>query len=140
MTETDRRNKNLVLIQYLNSIINGFKVKAEYSTNDNDVKVIVVQETSGQKIVFFDNDNPLYNYFNVEIFASSIEEAYKTSAKIGDLIGHDEIVDFQGQTWQIIFKQYSNPRTLYYEDIRRVGYIMTLQCIVNRIDKEVSDE
>lgn len=140
MTETDRRNKNLVLIQYLNSIINGFKVKAEYSTNDNDVKVIVVQETSGQKLVFFDNDNPLYNYFNVEIFASSIEEAYKTSAKIGDLIGHDEIVDFQGQTWQIIFKQYSNPRTLYYEDIRRVGYIMTLQCIVNRIDKEVSDE
>ena len=133
MTETDRRNKNLVFIQFLNSIISGFKIKAEYSTNDNDVKVIVVQETSGQKIVFFDNDNPLYN---VEIFGSSIEEEYKTSAKIGDLIGHNEIVDFKGQKWQILIKQYSNPRTIQYYDIRRVSYTMTFQCIVNRIDKE----
>lgn len=141
MNETDRRNKNLVLIQYLNSIISGFKVKAEYSTNDNDIKVIVVQETSGQKLVFFDNDNPLYNYFNIDIFASSIEEAYKTSAKIGDLIGHNEIVNFQGQTWQIMFKQYSNPRTIQYDDIRRVSYIMTLQCIVNLIkDRSESNE
>ena len=76
MTETDRRNKNLVLIQFLNSIISGFKIKAEFSTNDKDVKVIVVQETSGQKIVFFDNDNPLYSYFNIEIFGDSIEEEY----------------------------------------------------------------
>lgn len=134
MTETDRRNKNLVLIQYLNSIISGFKVKAEYSTNDNDIKVIVVQETSGQKTIFFDNDNSLFNYFNIEIFASSIEEAYKTSAKIGDLIGKDVYLDFQSQKWQIIFKQYSNPRTIQYYDIKRVSYIMTLQCIVNRID------
>ena len=126
MTETDRRNKNLVFIQFLNSIISGFKIKAEYSTNDNDVKVIVVQETSGQKIVFFDN----------EIFGSSIEEEYKTSAKIGDLIGHNEIVDFKGQKWQILIKQYSNPRTIQYYDIRRVSYTMTFQCIVNRIDKE----
>lgn len=139
MNETDRRNKNLVLIQYLNSIISGYKVKAEYSTNDNDIKVIVVQETSGQKIVFFDNDNPLYNYFNIEIFSNSIEEAYKTSAKIGDLIGKNIYIDFQSQKWQIMIKQYSNPRTLFYEDIRRVSYIMTLQCIVNRIDKEVSN-
>jgi hypothetical protein len=136
MTETDRRNKNLVFIQFLNSIISGFKIKAEYSTNDNDVKVIVVQETSGQKIVFFDNDNPLYSYFNVEIFGSSIEEEYKTSAKIGDLIGHNEIIDFKGQKWQILIKQYSNPRTIQYHDIRRVSYTMTFQCIVNRIDKE----
>lgn len=136
MTETDRRNKNLVFIQFLNSIINGFKIKAEYSTNDKDVKVIVVQETSGQKIVFFDNDNPLYSYFNVEIFGDSIEEEYKTSAKIGDLIGHNYYVDFQGQKWQIMIKQYSNPRTIQYYDIRRVSYMMTFQCIVNRIDKE----
>lgn len=134
MTETDRRNKNLVLIQYLNSIINGFKVKAEFSTNDKDVKVIVVQETSGQKIVFYDNDNPLYNYFNVEIFGDSIEEEYKTSAKIGDLIGKDIYIDFQGQKWQLIIKQYTNPRTIQYYDIRRVSYTMTLQCIINRID------
>ena len=136
MTETDRRNKNLVLIQFLNSIIQGFKIKAEYSTNDRDVKVIVVQETSGQKIVFFDNDNPLYSYFNVEIFGDSIEEEYKTSVKIGDLIGHNNYVDFQGQKWQILIKQYSNPRTIQYFDIKRVSYTMTFQCIVNRIDKE----
>lgn len=133
MNETDRRNKNLVLIQYLNSIINGFKVKAEFSTNDKDIKVIVVQETSGQKIVFYDNDNPLYNYFNVEIFGDSIEEEYKTSAKIGDLIGKDIYIDFQGQKWQLIIKQYTNPRTIQYYDIRRVSYTMTLQCIINRI-------
>ena len=84
----------------------------------------------------FDNDNPLYSYFNVEIFGSSIEEEYKTSAKIGDLIGHNEIVDFKGQKWQILIKQYSNPRTIQYYDIKRVSYTMTFQCIVNRIDKE----
>lgn len=133
MNETDRRNKNLVLIKYLSSIISGFKIKAEYSTNDNDTKVIVVQETSGTKEVFFNNDNPLYNYFNIEMFGDSIEEVYKTSAKIGDLIGKSVYLDFNNQKWQIIFKQYSNPRTMQYYDIRRVSYIMTLQCVVNRI-------
>ena len=133
MNETDRRNKNLVLIQYLNSIITGFKIKAEYSTNNNDEKVIVVQETSGNKQVFYNNDNPLYNYYNVEIFGTNIEEEYKTSAKIGDLIGQNKYLTFQNQKWQIIIKQYSNPRTMQYYDIRRVSYVMTLQCIVNRI-------
>ena len=133
MNETDRRNKNLVLIQYLNSIISGFKIKAEYSTNNNDEKVIVVQETSGNKQVFYNNDNPLYNYYNVEIFGTNIEEEYKTSAKIGDLIGQNKYLTFQNQKWQIIIKQYSNPRTMQYYDIRRVSYVMTLQCIVNRI-------
>jgi hypothetical protein len=46
MTETDIKNKNLVLITYLDSIISGYKVKAEFSTNDNDTKVIVCQEES----------------------------------------------------------------------------------------------
>lgn len=133
MNETDRRNKNLVLIQYLSGVISGFKLKAEYSTNDNDLKVCVIQETSGQKEVFFNNDNPLYSYFNIEIFGNNIEEEYKTSAKIGDLIGKDVILDFNNQKWQIIFKQYSNPRTIQYMDIERVSYTMTLQCIVNRI-------
>ena len=61
MSEQDIKNKNLVLIDYLRSIIDGYKIKAEYSTNDNDIQVIVVQETSGQKIVLWDTD-PLYNY------------------------------------------------------------------------------
>ena len=134
MNETDRRNKNLVLIKYLSSIISGYKIKAEYSTNDNDLKVIVVQETSGTKQVFFDNDNPLYNYFNIELFGDNIQDVYNTSAKIGDLIGKDVYLDFgENQKWQIIFKQYSNPRTIEYYDIRRVSYVMTLQCVVNRI-------
>lgn len=134
MNETDRRNKNLVLIKYLSSIISGYKIKAEYSTNDNDLKVIVVQETSGTKQVFFDNNNPLYNYFNIELFGDNIQDVYNTSAKIGDLIGKDVYLDFgENQKWQIIFKQYSNPRTIEYYDIRRVSYVMTLQCVVNRI-------
>ena len=61
MSEQDIKNKNLVLIDYLRSIIDGYKIKAEYSTNDNDIQVIVVQETSGQKIVLW-NTAPLYNY------------------------------------------------------------------------------
>lgn len=133
MTEQDRRNKNLVLISYLSTIIDGFKIKAEYSTNDKDLNVIVVQETSGNKLVFFDNDNPLYNYFNIEIFGDSIEQDYKASAKIGDLIGQNKYLTFQSQQWQIMFKQYTNPRTIQYYDIKRVSYTMTLQCIVNRI-------
>ena len=59
MTEQDIKNKNLVLISYLNQIVDGYKVKAEFSTNDIDTKAIVCQETSGQKIVFFNNDNAL---------------------------------------------------------------------------------
>ena len=65
MTEQDIKNKNLVLITYLDSIINDYKVKAEFSTNDNDTKVIVCQEESGQKVVFFDEENPLFNYYTI---------------------------------------------------------------------------
>lgn len=141
MNETDIMNKNLVLIDYLNSIINDYKIKAQYSTNDNDIKVIVVQETSGQKVVFY-GTNPLYNYYNVDIYGDSIKDAKDTSVVIGNLIGNDIIFDWEvigadkkkeTQKWQIIIKQFSNPRTILYDDIRRVSYTSTLQCIVNRI-------
>ena len=140
MTEQDIKNKNLVLITYLDSIIDGYKVKAEYSTNKNDVKVIVVQETSGQKIVFYDA-NPIYNYYNIDIFDDSIQNAKDTSVVIGNLIGNNIYFDWnikvgdkvESQKWQIMFKQFTNPRTIAYEDIRRVSYTATLQCIVNRI-------
>ena len=65
MNEVDNNNKNAVLIQYIKSLVNGYKVKAEYSTDDNDKNVIVVQQTAGEKVVFYDNDNPLFNYFNI---------------------------------------------------------------------------
>lgn len=134
MNETDNKNKNAVLIQYIKSKVNGYKVKAEYSTNDNDKNVIVVQQTSGGKIVFYDNDNPLFNYFNIYIYGDSIESEYETAILLGDLIGKHEVIDFKNnQKWQIIFKQYTNPRTIEYYDIKRVAYTMTFQCIVNRI-------
>jgi hypothetical protein len=132
MSEEDIKNKNLVLIDFLNSRISGYKVKAEYSTDDKDIKVIVVQETSGQKIILWET-NPLYNYYNVDVYGDSIKDAKDTSVIIGNLIGNDIIFDWNNQKWQIIIKQFSNPRTILYEDIRRVAYVSTLQCIVNRI-------
>jgi len=141
MNDADNKNKNAVLIQYINSIIDGYKVKAEYNTNDNDKNVIVVQQTSGQKVVFYDNDNPMFNYFNIYIYGDSIESEYNTALKLGELIGKHEIVDFSKnkknnydeEKWQIIFKQYTNPRTIQYFNIKRIAYTMTFQCIVNRI-------
>ena len=132
MSEQDIKNKNLVLIDYLRSIIDGYKIKAEYSTNDNDIQVIVVQETSGQKIVLWDTD-PLYNYYDVNIYGDNIQNAKNVSVEIGNLIGSNIYFEWNNQQWQIMIKQFSNPRTIAYEDIRRVSYTMTLQCIVNRI-------
>lgn len=132
MSEQDIKNKNLVLIDYLRSIIDGYKIKAEYSTNDNDIQVIVVQETSGQKIVLWDTD-PLYNYYDVNIYGDNIQNAKNVSVEIGNLIGNNIYFEWNNQQWQIMVKQFSNPRTIAYEDIRRVSYTMTLQCIVNRI-------
>ena len=132
MSEQDIKNKNLVLIDYLRSIIDGYKIKAEYSTNDNDIQVIVVQETSGQKIVLWNTD-PLYNYYDVNIYGDNIQNAKNVSVEIGNLIGNNIYFEWNSQQWQIMIKQFSNPRTIAYEDIRRVSYTMTLQCIVNRI-------
>ena len=42
--------KNEVLISYLQSVFKDYIVKAEFSTNDDDKKVIVVQEQPGQKL------------------------------------------------------------------------------------------
>lgn len=133
MTEQDIKNKNLVLITYLNTLINGYKVKAEYSTNDNDVKVIVVTETSGEKVVFFDNNNSLFNYYDIQIYGDNIQNAKETSVTIGNLIGKMVIVDYNNQKWQIIFQQFANPRTIEFMDIRRIAYTMTLKCVVNRV-------
>lgn len=132
MTNTDIKNKNKVLIDYLRSIIKDFTIRAEYSTNDDDKNVIVVQEESGQKIVFFDGSK-LYNYYNVDIFGTNIQVSKDASVEIGNLIGNNIYFNWKDQKWQIMVKQFSNPRTLEWSDIRRVSYTMTLQCIVNRI-------
>ena len=140
MSEQDIKNKNLVLCSYLDSIIDGYKVKAEYSTNSQDDQVIVVQETSGVKEIFY-GTNPIYNYYNVDIFGDNIQNAKNISVEIGNLIGKDIYFDYvvghgshqEVQKWQIIIKQFANPRTIEYKDIRRVSYTMTMQTIVNRI-------
>ncbi len=132
MTEQDIKNKNLVLIDYLKSIISGYKIKAEYSTNDKDSQVIVVQEQSGEKVIFYEA-NPIYNYYNVDIFGTSIQSAKDVSVEIGNLIGNNIYFDWKNQKWQIMIKQFSNPRTIEWSDIRRVSYTMTLQCVINRI-------
>lgn len=131
MTQEDIKNKNLVLIDYLRSITN-FIVRAEYSTNDNDKNVIVVQEESGPKVIFYDGSS-IYNYYNIDIFGDNIQTCKNLSVDIGNLIGKNIYFDWKNQKWQILIKQFSNPRTLYWDDIRRVSYTMTIQCIINRI-------
>lgn len=125
--------KNLVLISYLQSIFTNYQVKSEFSTNDDDKRVIVVKEQPGEKVVFFGNIDPLYNYYQVEIWGLSIRENKDTATEIGDLIGKHILVDYDKGKWQIIFKQYSNPQAIEYRDIRRVGYVATLQCVVNKV-------
>ena len=135
--------KNEVLIGYLSSLGTNDVIKAEYSTNDTDTKVIVVQEASGTKQVFYGDIEPIYAYFNIEIFGESIVEEYRLAKRLGDLIGTTKYFTRTvnrnkkkySQTWELIFKQYTNPRTIQYYDIRRVSYIMTLQCVISMINE-----
>lgn len=129
----DITQKNLVLISYLQSQFTDYKIKAEFSTNDKDTSVIVVKEQPGEKQVFYGDITPLYNYYQVEIWGLSIRDNKNISTQIGELIGKHILVDYEGGKWQIIFKQYSNPQPIEYLDIRRVGYVATLQCIVNQV-------
>lgn len=125
--------KNEVLISYLQSIFTNYLVKAEFSTNDDDKRVIVVQEQPGNKVVFFGDIDPLFNYFQVNVYGLTMKENYQTANTIGKLIGTHVIYDYNGGKWQIIFKQYSNPQAIEYLDIRRIGYTATLQVIINQV-------
>lgn len=125
--------KNEVLISYLQSLFPEYQCKAEFSTNDDDKKIIVVQEQPGQKIVFYGDIDPLFNYYQITIGGLKMKENYITANTIGDLIGKHILYDYKGDKWQIIFKQYSNPQALEYMDIRRVDYIATLQCIIGQV-------
>ena len=125
--------KNEVLISYLQSLFDKYLVKAEFSTNDEDKRVITVQEQPGQKVVFFGDIDPLFNYFQVNVYGLTIRENYETANAIGKLIGKHVIFEYNSHKWQIIFKQYSNPQAIEYLDIRRIGYTATLQCIINQV-------
>lgn len=133
MNDEDIKEKNVILINYLQSIIPNYKFKAEYSTNDNDIDVIVVQEQTGEKVVFYGDIPPLFNYYSIQIFGTSIAKCKETSVEIGNLIGKSILFQKETKTWQIIFMQFSNPQAIEYYDIRRVGYTATLKCIVNLV-------
>lgn len=132
--------KNEVLIAYLKTLIENFKIKAEYSTNDNDLKVIVVQEVPGNKIVFFGNCEPMFNYFSIDVFGKSIQEEKETAGILGNLIGKTASIKFnidnKVETWRLIFKQVTNPQSINYQDIRRIGYNLTLQTIITKVYEE----
>jgi hypothetical protein len=125
--------KNLVLIDYLQELFNGYRVKAEFSTNDEDKRVIVVQEQPGEKVVFYGDIDPLYNYYQINIYGLSIRENKTIANQIGDLIGKHILHSYDEGTWQIIFMQYSNPQAIEYMDIRRIGYSAVLKCIINKV-------
>lgn len=139
---SDIELKQLVVIDFLKNYIddNSFKIKAEFSTNDNDDKVITVQEQTGEKTVFYGECEPLYNYYMIDIYGKSIQEEKNLSLLIQQLIGTNNIVKKQvngkTQTWQIMVKQFSNFQPIEYLDIRRVGYNATMQCIVNKIKED----
>ena len=140
MTTQEIERKQLVLIQFLQDTINdnSWKFKAEYSTNDDDEKVIVVQEQTGSKVVFYDPDTtPLYNYYSINVYGESIREEKNMSLKLGYLIGTNNIIEVKNgndtEKWQVLIKQFSNFQPIEYLDIRRIGYNATMQCIVNKI-------
>lgn len=141
MTQSDIEKKQIVLIKYLQQIINKYstenwKIKAEYSTNDNDKRVITVQEQSGSKEVFYADIMPLFNYYMIDIYGLSIQECKNISLIIGNLIGKSILIKCEKETWQIIFSQWVNPQAIEYMDIRRIGYNSTLKCIVDKVSEE----
>lgn len=140
MTIEEEKRKNEIVIKYLKTKFPNLKCVAEYSTDDKNLDVIVVQEQAGQKEVFFDNETPLYNYYNIDIFGNNIKTMKDISVEIGNLIGQmvmlENIQNNTKEKWQIIFNQITNPQTVSYSDIRRVSYNMTLQCVVNIVDRE----
>ena len=68
----DIYDRELVVIDMLRALINDatWKVKSEFSTNDNDTKVVVVQEQTGNKVIFYGNCQPIYNYYQIKVFGT----------------------------------------------------------------------
>lgn len=130
-------DKNLVLINYLKENakdlgLTNFKIKSEYSLDDKNINVLVVQMQDGDKQVLYDNQK-LYDYFLIEIFGQSIREEKTISVALNDLIGSNVVTTYNNKKYQILFMQFSNAQTIMYEDIQRVGYTLTLRTILNEI-------
>lgn len=145
MTQKDIERKQLVLIDYIQELVNDYttekwKIKAEYSTNDNDQRVITIQEQTGEKTVFYGDIMPMFNYYMFDIYGLSIQECKNISLMLGYLIGKNVIREVNNngklEKWQIMFIQWSNPQPIEYMDIRRVGYNATYKCVVNKVYEE----
>lgn len=145
MTQKDIERKQLILIDYIQELVNNYttekwKIKAEYSTNDNDKRVITIQEQTGQKEVFYGGIIPMFNYYMFDIYGLSIQECKNISLMLGYLIGKNVIREVNNngklEKWQIMFIQWANPQPIEYLDIRRVGYNATYKCVVNKIYEE----
>ncbi len=132
--------KNEVLIEYLRTIIKDYKILGEYKTSNLRIKCITVQEQAGEKTVFNSDIEPLFNYMQIVIFGDSIRELKEMSNKLGRLIGKSEKIKIGKEHWQLIFKQFSNPETVEYLDIKRVGYSVVLKCIINKFYEEEENE
>ena len=145
MTQKDIERKQLILINYIQELVNNYttkqwKIKAEYSTNDNDKRVITIQEQTGQKEVFYGDITPMFNYYTFDIYGLSIQECKNISLMLGNLIGHNIVREVTNngkrEKWQLMFIQWANPQPIEYLDIRRVGYNATYKCVVNKIWEE----
>ena len=92
----EKVTKLKVLIDYISELVGDkYIVKPEYSTDFRDTEVIVVQEQDGTKTVFYGNIDPLYDYFEINIFADSIREAKNTANLLGKLIGQMVFRNYQ---------------------------------------------
>lgn len=127
-------DKNLILIRYLKDLFPEYLIKSEISTNDEDNKVIVVQMATGPREILY--EGYIYDNFNIEIFGKSIREQKQTAYEIGLLPGNNIEYEYNGDKYQILFKQMSNPTNIMYQDIRRIGYTLTLQTIINKMKGE----
>ena len=145
MTQKDVERKQIILINYIQELVNNYttekwKIKAEYSTNDNDKRVITIQEQTGQKEVFYGDITPMFNYYMFDIYGLSIQECKNISLMLGNLIGKNIIIEVTNngkrEKWQLMFIQWSNPQAIEYLDIRRVGYNATYKCVINKIWEE----
>ena len=145
MTQKDVERKQIILINYIQELVNNYttekwKIKAEYSTNDNDKRVITIQEQTGQKEVFYGDIMPMFNYYMFDIYGLSIQECKNISLMLGNLIGKNIVIEVTNngkrEKWQLMFIQWSNPQPIEYLDIRRVGYNATYKCVINKIWEE----
>lgn len=134
--------KQFVFIKFLKQITNdsSWNFKQEYSTNDKDTKVVTVQEQAGEKVVFYGDCEPLFNYYMVNIYGANIREEKELSTLLGYQIGINHYIDLEingvQQKWQVMIKQFSNFQAIEFIDIRRVGYSSTFQVIVNKVWEE----